>query len=186
MFSDNKSAISGPDANLFSDSKSAISRPDANLSNEKFNHDIIHSDNHVHTYFSTDSDTPMEEMLKTAIDKRFTSICFTDHMDYNFPSESDTPEFLLDVEPYFDEMKKLSEKYSDRIKIRKGIELGLKKDCLDKCLSLTKNYPFDFVIGSTHLVDNIDPYYDIFWVSESVFKTCRVYLYSFAVGYKCF
>lgn len=44
-------------------------------------------------------------------------------MDYNFPSESDTPEFLLDVEPYFDEMKKLSEKYSDRIKIRKGIEL---------------------------------------------------------------
>ena len=97
MFSDNKSAISGPNANLFSDSKSAISGPDANLSNEKFNHDIIHSDNHVHTYFSTDSDTPMEEMLKTAIDKGFTSICFTDHMDYNFPSESDTPEFLLDV-----------------------------------------------------------------------------------------
>lgn len=148
---------------MFSDNKSAISGLDANLSNEKFNHDIIHSDNHVHTYFSTDSDTPMEEMLKTAIDKRFTSICFTDHMDYNFPSESDTPEFLLDVEPYFDEMKKLSEKYSDRIKIRKGIELGLKKDCLDKCLSLTKNYPFDFIIGSTHLVDNIDPYYDIFW-----------------------
>ena len=47
---------------MFSDNKSAISGPDANLSNEKFNHDIIHSDNHVHTYFSTDSDTPMEEM----------------------------------------------------------------------------------------------------------------------------
>lgn len=60
---------------MFSDNKSAISGPDANLSNEKFNHDIIHSDNHVHTYFSTDSDTPMEEMLKTAIDKGFTSIC---------------------------------------------------------------------------------------------------------------
>ena len=125
--------------------------------------DIIHSDNHVHTYFSTDSDTPMEDMLKTAIEKGFSSICFTDHMDYNFPSEDDTPEFLLDVEPYFEEMKRLNEKYGGRIKIRQGIELGLKKDCLDKCLSLTKEYPFDFVIGSTHLVDNIDPYYDTFW-----------------------
>ena len=125
--------------------------------------DIIHSDNHVHTYFSTDSDTPMEDMLKNAIEKEFSSICFTDHMDYNFPSEGDTPEFLLDIEPYFEEMKRLSEKYGDRIKIRRGIELGLKKDCLDKCISLTKEYPFDFVIGSTHLVDNIDPYYDTFW-----------------------
>lgn len=125
--------------------------------------DIIHSDNHVHTYFSTDSDTPMEDMLKTAIEKGFSSICFTDHMDYNFPSDGDTHEFLLDVEPYFEEMKRLSEKYGDRIKIRQGIELGLKKDCLDKCISLTKEYPFDFVIGSTHLVDNIDPYYDKFW-----------------------
>lgn len=125
--------------------------------------DIIHSDNHVHTYFSTDSDTPMEDMLKTAIEKGFSSICFTDHMDYNFPSEDDTPEFLLDVEPYFEELKRLNEKYGGKIKIRQGIELGLKKDCLDKCLSLTKEYPFDFVIGSTHLVDNIDPYYDTFW-----------------------
>ena len=125
--------------------------------------DIIHSDNHVHTYFSTDSDTPMEDMLKTAIEKGFSSICFTDHMDYNFPSDGDTHEFLLDVEPFFEEMKRLSEKYGDRIKIRRGIELGLKKDCLDKCISLTKEYPFDFVIGSTHLVDNIDPYYDTFW-----------------------
>lgn len=125
--------------------------------------DIIHSDNHVHTYFSTDSDTPMEDMLKTAIEKGFSSICFTDHMDYDFPSDGDTHEFLLDVEPYFEEMKRLSEKYGDRIKIRQGIELGLKKDCLDKCISLTKEYPFDFVIGSTHLVDNIDPYYDKFW-----------------------
>lgn len=125
--------------------------------------DIIHSDNHVHTYFSTDSDTPMEDMLKNAIEKEFSSICFTDHMDYNFPSDGDTPEFLLDIVPYFEEMKRLSEKYGDRIKIRRGIELGLKKDCLDKCISLTKEYPFDFVIGSTHLVDNIDPYYDTFW-----------------------
>lgn len=123
----------------------------------------IHSDNHVHTYFSTDSDTPMEDMLNTAIDKGFTSICFTDHMDYNFPSDSDIPEFLLDVDSYFEEMKRLITKYSDKIKIRKGIELGLKKDCLDKCLSLTKHYPFDFVIGSTHLVDNVDPYYNKFW-----------------------
>ena len=140
--------------------------------------DIIHSDNHVHTYFSTDSDTPMEDMLKNAIEKEFSSICFTDHMDYNFPSEGDTPEFLLDIEPYFEEMKRLSEKYGDRIKIRRGIELGLKKDCLDKCISLTEEYPFDFVIGSSHVVHGIDPYYPKYYERRSEKTAYREYFES--------
>ncbi len=102
-----------------------------------------------------------------AIENGFPSICFTDHMDYNFPviynKSSDTePPFFLDTDAYFIETRRLIPLYP-QIKIRTGIELGLKEDAKDKCMELLNLYKFDFVIGSTHLVDNTDPYYDIFW-----------------------
>ncbi len=127
----------------------------------------ITSDSHVHTAFSTDSKEPMEQMLMAAIENGFPSICFTDHMDYNFPviynKSSDTePPFFLDTDAYFIETRRLIPLYP-QIKIRTGIELGLKEDAKDKCMEFLNLYKFDFVIGSTHLVDNTDPYYDIFW-----------------------
>lgn len=123
---------------------------------------MIKSDSHVHTAFSTDSQSPMESMLLRGIELGFSSVCFTDHMDYDFPSETDEPEFLLDVESYFNELNRLSGKYTN-IKIRKGIELGLKENVIEECKDIVKKYPFDFVICSTHLVDNMDPYNQKYW-----------------------
>lgn len=131
---------------------------------------VIKSDSHVHTAFSTDSSTPMEEMLRTAIKNGYPSICFTDHMDYNFPaiynksasSAGGEPLFFLDMDAYLSEIKRLIPLYP-QIKIRTGIELGLKEDAREQCTELLNSNKFDFVIGSTHIVDNIDPYYDIFW-----------------------
>lgn len=123
---------------------------------------MIKSDNHVHTAFSTDSSTPMESMLTKAIELGFSSICFTDHMDYDFPSQNGKIEFLLDVCAYFNEMKRLEVLYP-QICIRRGIELGLKKNVINQCVELVNKYKFDFIIASTHLVDNMDPYLDIYW-----------------------
>lgn len=122
---------------------------------------MIRSDNHVHTIFSSDSETPMEDMLLRAKTTGLSSICFTDHMDYGFP-EKYKMDFLFPVDDYFEKIAKLSDNNPD-ISIRTGVELGLKEDILEQTLTLTKNTPFDFVIGSTHLVDNIDPYYEEYW-----------------------
>ena len=46
-------------------------------------------DCHMHSSFSADSDTPMEEMIQTAADQGLTGICFTEHFDPDYP---DTPE----------------------------------------------------------------------------------------------
>ena len=45
----------------------------------------ITADYHVHSYFSGDSDTPMEQMIQTAISKGLKHICFTEHQDFDFP-----------------------------------------------------------------------------------------------------
>ena len=46
---------------------------------------MILTDSHMHTAFSSDSDTPMETMIQGAISKGLTSICITDHHDIDFP-----------------------------------------------------------------------------------------------------
>ena len=45
----------------------------------------MYSDSHLHSSFSSDSDTPMEEMIQTAISKGLSSMCFTEHQDLDFP-----------------------------------------------------------------------------------------------------
>lgn len=126
---------------------------------------MIQSDNHVHTDFSTDSTVPMESQLLQAKALGLSSLCFTDHMDYHFPSKRHTIEFVFSVEEYFSTIQKLRDKYPD-FPLRVGVELGLKRDVLPQCLSLTNAFPFDFVIGSTHLVEDTDPYYQEYWDSH--------------------
>ena len=83
----------------------------------------MYQDSHLHTSFSSDSDTPMEEMIQTAISKGLSSMCFTEHMDLDFPpGEFD---FLVDMDAYQQTLLKLSKKYEEQIHIRFGIELGL-------------------------------------------------------------
>ena len=123
---------------------------------------MIRSDNHVHTSFSTDSDTPMEAMVRRGIELGLDSICFTDHIDYDFPDTGNGVEFLFEMEPYFEMLSYLQGKYP-QFEIRRGVELGLKPDLAKRCNELIHAHPFDFVIGSTHLVDNVDPYYPSFW-----------------------
>ena len=58
----------------------------------------MYSDSHLHSSFSSDSDTPMEEMIQTAISKGLSSMCFTEHQDLDFPpGEFD---FLVDMDAY--------------------------------------------------------------------------------------
>ena len=45
---------------------------------------MIKSDFHVHTSFSTDSDTPAKEQIEALINKGITEICITDHHDIGY------------------------------------------------------------------------------------------------------
>ncbi len=81
-------------------------------------------------------------------------ITFTDHYDIDFPDGS----FVFDVEEYFRELTALKEKYAGRISVKIGVELGLKTTIQEKIDALLENHPFDYVIGSIHLIDDKDPY----------------------------
>lgn len=116
---------------------------------------MITADFHVHSAFSSDSEELTEVQVNAAIDMGLNMLCITEHMDMDYP----TGEFLLDTAAYKKELFRLKEKYADRIEILYGVELGLMDYLAPRLYEYTKDENFDFIIGSSHLVDKIDPYY---------------------------
>ena len=113
------------------------------------------SDSHLHTSFSTDSDAAPEEVVEAAIRAGMTNLCITDHYDPDYP----TGEFMLDPDSYWKKMEALRDQYRGTIDVRIGIEIGLLPDGHDRILEIAKSEPFDYVIGSVHVMDGFDPYY---------------------------
>lgn len=120
-------------------------------------------DYHMHTHFSGDSEAnPREHVLK-AIEMNLDEICFTDHRDFDYPIDS----FELDVENYYQEIQSLKEEFKDQIKIKWGIEMGLDLDHQEEIENLIQQYPFDFAIGSIHVIHHTEFYYGEFFKGKT-------------------
>ena len=119
-------------------------------------------DCHMHSSFSADSDTPMEVMIHRAVETGLQGITFTEHLD---PA-------------YKEKLAELSDIYKDKIQVRFGIELGLQMHLGEYFDSLLSQTPFDFVIGSSHLVHGYDPYYPEFFEGRKEFLCYMEYFES--------
>lgn len=129
------------------------------------------ADYHVHTEFSDDSKYPLEELIKDAIKLHIDDICLTDHVDYGIKVDWDSmakikyrgnePFTNVDYEKYAKDIKRMQEKYSDKIKIKMGLEFGIQMHTIDKYEALFKRYPFDFIILSVHQVNDKE-----FWTQD--------------------
>lgn len=123
---------------------------------------MILSDYHMHSSFSDDSEATMESMIKRSIELGYHTICFTDHMDLDFPLASGGG-FIFNTDIYTKHIQKLKEQYADQIKVLCGVEYGLRPYLKNQFHSLTLRNNFDFIIGSSHLVGEIDPYLKSYW-----------------------
>ena len=148
----------------------------------------ITADCHLHSSFSGDSDTPMEEMILEGISKGLTAICFTEHQDYNYPDSPDGPGsiFLLNTDSYLYDLARLKEKYQDKIRLLFGVELGLQPEVMRQNAVYVKSYDFDFIIGSSHICHGKDPYYPSFFVGRSEDAAYREYFESILENIKKF
>ena len=122
-------------------------------------------DLHSHTSFSADSEAPMETMILEAAAKGLKGICFTEHLDADFPVEDGA--FPLDTPAYHARLMELKEKYKDKIEVLFGIELGMQAHLGPFYKELTCAWPFDYVIASQHIMYGRDPYFPVFWESHT-------------------
>ena len=137
----------------------------------------IKADFHLHSSFSGDSKTPMEEMIQAAIKKGLTHICFTEHNDMDYPYQpGEEGMFDINTDSYLYELLKLKAKYENQIKVLFGIELGLQPHLKRDFAIYTKNHDFDFIIGSSHVVNGVDPYYPKFFEGKTDQQAYREFL----------
>lgn len=135
-------------------------------------------DCHMHSSFSADSDTPMEVMIHRAVETGLQGITFTEHLDPDYPVTPDNLDFSLNIPAYKEKLAELSDIYKDKIQVRFGIELGLQMHLGEYFDSLLSQTPFDFVIGSSHLVHGYDPYYPEFFEGRKEFLCYMEYFES--------
>lgn len=148
----------------------------------------ILSDYHLHSSFSGDSDTPMEEMVLSAIQKGLKYICFTEHMDIKYPYRPDMQDiyFEINTDSYLYDLLSYKKKYENQIRICFGVELGL-QDCAVRDNAIyAKSHDFDFIIASTHVCNGRDPYYPDFYEGRPEEEAYREYFTSILNNIKKF
>lgn len=128
-------------------------------------------DTHIHTLFSSDSKMHIDQALQRS-DELGIGITLTEHMDLSYP-EPDA--FIFDVNQY------LTEYAPHRShKVMLGVEIGMRPDCLAENRKIIAANPFDFVIGSIHVIENTDIYHESFYHERSKQAVYRQYLAAMA------
>lgn len=107
-------------------------------------------DSHSHTHFSTDSEMQAVDAIRAA-EAAGVGLVFTEHLDYDYPGEL---EFEFAPEAYWAEYEPL--RGAD---LRLGVEVGMRPTTLDRSRDFVGKVSFDLVIGSIHIVDGADLYY---------------------------
>jgi histidinol-phosphatase (PHP family) len=122
-------------------------------------------DHHTHTNKSPDADQKLtfEDYIKVAIDNHISGVMFTDHLEIDYPS----PIFnqVIDYVKYHQEIEVLRNKYS--LDIKMGVELGYQPKLISQFNQILSNSPFDFVICSMHMCDNLDLYNGDFFIGKT-------------------
>lgn len=130
-------------------------------------------DYHMHSDFSADCNTPMEETIRSAIQKGLTEICFTEHIDYEYPDDSII--FDLDLDGYDRAIKDMQAKFSGLITIKKGVEIGVQPHLLKKYEQLLAQEYFDFIICSEHTTAKQDLHGGEFFRGRSPEEAYQLY-----------
>lgn len=123
------------------------------------------SDFHTHTCFSADSDAPVMDMIRQAARLGMNELCITDHHDPDtfLPDK----EFLLNFDTYLPAIRQAAEASRTFLRVGCGIELGLQLHIREQLDRLVRTHSFDFIIGSSHFIDGLDPFYPDFFEGRS-------------------
>ena len=140
------------------------------------------SDSHLHSMFSSDSTTSPEDIILKAISYNMPYICFTDHSEFGYEDGL----FVLNVNEYFSHLTKLKEKYTNDINVLIGVEQGLETSKENIIKEFLNKYSFDFIIGSSHMVNGIDPYYKEYFEGRTTYEAICEYFSSVMDNLKTF
>lgn len=115
-------------------------------------------DVHNHSDLSPDGTNKPEDMVKRAIELGISYYSLTDHLEIN--------KFYDEEYLYEEPVRKASEispllidRYSDKINMAYGVELGQPLQDMKLTERMLSSYKYDFIIGSLHMCNGWDDFY---------------------------
>lgn len=123
---------------------------------------MIISDLHTHSNNSFDAKSSVDEMCKTALNKGLYAVAITDHCEaplIKYGKDCEFGSFDTLIPKTIKEIALAKQKYSDKLNIICGLELGEPmhdSDCTKRALSYGN---YDFVLASVHNLRNTDDFY---------------------------
>lgn len=116
----------------------------------------MYKDAHIHTTISHDGKSHAMEYIAAAAEKNVDEITLTEH--YDDYEGIETRLRTLDVAAYAAEYEKI--RSATDFPVNFGIEIGLRPECAARTKQMAASYPFDFIIGSSHITAGKDMAYD--------------------------
>lgn len=116
---------------------------------------MINSDYHIHTSFCNHASGSMEEFALQAVKMNFKEILFLDHLtlfEENFKNSMTIKEVPL----YLYSIKRLEEKFKDKISIKCGLEVDFHPDFFSETEEICNKFDFDMIGASVHFVNGFN------------------------------
>ena len=116
-------------------------------------------DGHTHTYHSFDGENSPGAMCRAYIEKGFDEFAVTDHYDVDGMMDGIYPDYAQKADEARAEILETADKYSGKIKLTYGIELGQPHLRPDVARAFLEKYDFEYVIGSLHNLRDVPDFY---------------------------
>jgi histidinol-phosphatase (PHP family) len=112
---------------------------------------LIKTDYHIHTKFCNHAKGSIEDFILKSIEKGLSEILFLDHLTL-FEKDFKNSMTIKEVPLYFYTIKKLANKYKDKIIIKCGLETDFHPEYFDETEKICKKFDFDMIGASVHFV----------------------------------
>ena len=116
------------------------------------------TDLHMHTSSSFDGNYSAAEMTESCVKNELSTIAFTDHFDVDFYERHNLG---VRQQTSYEGILSVIEKYSDKITILRGIEMGQPTYDVALTEKSLARYDYDFVIGSIHNLREMPDFGDL-------------------------
>jgi histidinol-phosphatase (PHP family) len=107
-------------------------------------------DYHVHSTFSYDGRSTINEICERAVELKFREVGFSEHVDFD---PSDEGFGFFDGNRYESSINEAQRLFNGKLAIRMGVEVDYQSRFEQQIRDWLRGKRFDFVIGSVHYVD---------------------------------
>lgn len=122
-------------------------------------------DMHTHTTYSPDASMTIMEAAAQADILGITHMAITDHCDYP-PDLNNTDWIVTDIPGYIRDITAAQHAYT-HLNIIRGMEIGHVDYAKDRIEDLLDALQPDFIIGSSHYIHGVDPYFRTYYDNKT-------------------